>query len=73
MTGAVPWLLLQATSNMGTGAFSDVTFVQRLNTAGGVAPGGCDATTANTDTRVPYSADYYFFTGGVATDGGTGG
>ncbi|HEY7372313.1 MAG TPA: DUF3455 domain-containing protein, partial [Polyangia bacterium] len=71
-TGAVQWLLLQATSNTGTGVFSDVTWVQRLNTAGGAAPSGCDATTAGMDIRVPYSADYYFFTGGAA-DGGTNG
>jgi len=72
-TGTIQWLLLQATSNTGTGVFSDITFVQRLNTAGGVAAGTCDSTTAGTDTRIPYSADYYFFTGGVTVDGGTGG
>jgi uncharacterized protein DUF3455 len=72
-TGAIQWLLLQATSNTGTGVFSDITWVQRLNTAGGPAPtSGCDATTAGMDVRVPYSADYYFFTGGAA-DGGTNG
>jgi hypothetical protein len=78
MAGAVPWLLLQAMSNTptgtGPGAFGDVTYVQRLNTAGGPAPAsGCDSTTATTETRIPYSADYYFFTGGVTTDGGTNG
>jgi hypothetical protein len=75
MAGAVPWLLLMATSNTGTGVFGDITYIQRLNTAGGPAPtSGCDATTANTDLRVPYSADYYFFTGGTTNnDGGTNG
>jgi hypothetical protein len=74
VTGAVAWLLLQATSNTGsTGVFSDITYIQRLNTAGGVAPStGCDSTTSGTETRIPYSADYYFFTGGNV-DGGTGG
>jgi hypothetical protein len=73
VTGTIAWLLLQATSNTGTGVFSDITYVQRLNTAGGAAPAtGCDATTSGTDTRIPYSADYYFFTGGNV-DGGTGG
>ncbi|HMF41443.1 MAG TPA: DUF3455 domain-containing protein [Polyangia bacterium] len=74
-TGAIQWLLLMATSNTGTGVFSNITYVQRLNTAGGVAPAsGCDSTTAGMDTRVNYSADYYFFTGGTTTtDGGTGG
>ena len=73
MTGAIQWLLLMATSNAGTGVFSDVTFIQRLNTAGGPATGTCDAGTTGTETRIPYSADYYFFTGGVAVDGGTNG
>jgi hypothetical protein len=73
MTGAVPWLLLMATSNTGTGVFSNITYVQRLNTAGGPAPASCDATNT-TDLRVPYSADYYFFTGGTTNnDGGTNG
>ena len=59
LSGAIPWLLLKAASTTGTGVFSDVTYVQRLATVGGVAPaGGCDATTAGTDTRVGYSADY---------------
>ena len=72
-TGAIAWLLLQTSSTTGTGVFSDITYVQRLNTAGGPAPAtGCDATTAATETRIPYSADYYFFTGGP-TDGGTNG
>ena len=63
--GAIPWLLLRATSNTGTGVFSDITYVQRVNTTGGVAPAtGCDATTAGTDTRVAYTADYYFYNGG---------
>ncbi len=73
VTDAVPWLLLQAASTSGTGVFTNVTFVQRLNTNGGTAPaGGCDQTTAATETRVPYSADYYFYTG-VPGDAGTGG
>jgi hypothetical protein len=75
MTGAIAWLLLSASSTTGTGVFSDVTYIQRLNTAGGPAPAtGCDATTVNTEVRIPYSADYYFFTGGTTTtDGGTNG
>ena len=60
---AIPWLLLKELSTSGSGEFSDVGIVQRLNTAGGRAPaGGCDATTADTVNRVPYSADYYFYT-----------
>jgi hypothetical protein len=71
---AVPWLLLKGTSTSGSGVFSDITFVQRLQTAGGKAPAtGCDATTVGAESRVSYAADYYFFTGGVVMDGGAGG
>src|SRR5436190_16496992 len=35
---AIPWLLLEAKSHSGTGRFSEVTFIQRLNTAGRKAP-----------------------------------
>ena len=70
---AIPWLLLKATPASGSGVFSDVTYVQRLDTAGGVAPAtGCGAGTVGTETSAPYSADYYFFTGS-ASDGGTHG
>ena len=65
---AISWLLLRVTSTTGAGLLSDATYVQRLNTAGGKAPAsGCDATTAGTETRSGYSADYYFYTGGGAS------
>jgi hypothetical protein len=40
-----------------------VTFIQRLNTVGGVAPAtpACAAANAGARTTVPYSADYVFF------------
>ncbi|HTA19432.1 MAG TPA: DUF3455 domain-containing protein, partial [Polyangia bacterium] len=71
-TNAIPWLLLKVTEHMGSGVFMDVTYVQRLDTANGVAPAtGCDAATVNTTVAVDYTADYYFYTGGVtATDAG---
>jgi hypothetical protein len=59
-TGAVDWLLLDAKSHSGEGRFSQVTFIQRLNTTGGKAP----ATTpskAGEVVRVPYTADYVLF------------
>jgi len=60
---AIPWLLLDAKSNGAQGSFSKVTSVQRVNTAGGMAPKvGCSASNAGTPVRVPYTADYYFFT-----------
>jgi Protein of unknown function (DUF3455) len=59
---AVPWLLLRAKSNAGKGIFGRTTSIQRLHTIGGQAPpSGCDASHAGQRTRVPYSADYYFY------------
>ena len=59
--GAIPWLLLSAKSVGPEGAFSKVTSVQRVATKGGVAPAG-DCAQAGVRARVPYTADYYFFT-----------
>jgi hypothetical protein len=60
--GAVPWLLLRAKSHEGAGALASVTFIQRVDTAGGVAPSeGCDAAHAGAETRVEYSANYAFY------------
>jgi hypothetical protein len=60
--GAIPWLLLEAKEHGGSGAFSTITYVQRLDTAGGVAPTeGCDAAHAGAEVRVPYVATYAFF------------
>src|SRR5450432_90718 len=72
LADAIPWLLLKVTQHMGSGVFMDVTYVQRLNTTKGKAPAtGCDSTTVGTDVPVAYTADYYFYKGGVtATDGG---
>ena len=59
--GAIPWLLLTAKSVGADGSFSKVTSIQRVATAGGVAPAtGCSQ--AGTQARVPYTAEYYFFT-----------
>lgn len=60
--GAIPWLLLSAESDGPSGAFSKVTSVQRIHTAGGVAPeSGCSEATLGKQVRVNYTADYYFF------------
>ena len=70
--GAIPWLLLKVVEHMGTGVFTDVSYVQRLDTAGGAAPAtGCDSTTVGATASIDYTADYYFYSGGVpASDGG---
>jgi Protein of unknown function (DUF3455) len=60
--GAIPWLLLTAKSVGPEGTLSKITSVQRINTAGGVAPkSGCSSATAGRQVRVDYTADYYFF------------
>jgi uncharacterized protein DUF3455 len=61
--GAIPWLLLTAKSVGPQGSFGKVTSIQRVSTAGGVAPKeGCSQATAGTTARMSYTADYYFFT-----------
>jgi hypothetical protein len=59
---SIPWLLLSAASHSGTGALSSVTSIQRLNTKGGKAPAsGCDASHDGSESRVSYTADYFFY------------
>jgi len=60
--GSIPWLLLGTKSVGGEGAFSKVTSIQRVATAGGVAPAGA-CSEAGAQARVDYTADYYFFKG----------
>jgi hypothetical protein len=60
--GAIPWLLLAAKEHAGQGVFATITHMQRLGTAGGVAPSeGCDAAHAGEEVRVPYTATYAFY------------
>jgi hypothetical protein len=64
IAGAIPWLLLTARTVGPEGMFSKVTSIQRVNTAGGVAPAtGCTQDTVGRPARVDYTADYYFYTG----------
>jgi hypothetical protein len=60
----IPWLLLKATSNAGSGGLSKVDYVQRLFTRGGVAPDGgvCDPA-EDTSVGVQYTAVYTFYSG----------
>ena len=65
--GAIPWLKLSASPASGstTGVLSGTTFIQRVNTTGGVAPAtGCDAEHVGATAPVPYTADYYFYRAG---------
>jgi hypothetical protein len=57
---AIPWLLLEEVTADGPGVFSRVTFIQRVNTTGGLAP-AAPGTTVGEEARVPYTAEYYFY------------
>lgn len=57
---AIPWLLLKTVSTDGPGIFSKVTYIQRTNTTGGLAPTN-PGTTIGEEKRVPYTAEYYFY------------
>jgi hypothetical protein len=57
---AIPWLLLHAASRSGPGLFADVTYVQRLNTKGGLAPAG-PGSADGAQVQVHYEADYLFY------------
>jgi hypothetical protein len=60
--GNIAWLLLQAvvtTAGPDGDRLATTTWVQRLNTSGGVAPAG--TCTPGDRIAVPYSADYFFW------------
>jgi hypothetical protein len=58
--GSIPLLRLDALDTAGRGLFSDVTFIHRLATEGGVGPtGACASPEARME--VPYASDYYFY------------
>jgi hypothetical protein len=66
-TGAIPWLLVTAVGKQdgrnGHDTLSQATFIQRVNTAGGIAPSTGCASSADIGMQafVPYTADYFFF------------
>lgn len=57
--GAIPELLLRATAHQGSGVFGAVSYIQRLDTHGGLAPAG--ACTDGALQAVGYSAVYRFY------------
>lgn len=60
--GSIPLQLVKAEPAMGKGAMTGVTYIQRVNTKGGVAPADpCTASSAGMKKQVPYQADYVFF------------
>ncbi|MEJ7713519.1 MAG: DUF3455 domain-containing protein [Pyrinomonadaceae bacterium] len=57
---AIPWLLLQTVSTDGPGIFSPATYIQRVNTKGGLAP-TAPGSSIGAVAEVPYTAEYYFY------------
>ncbi|MGZ4982225.1 MAG: DUF3455 domain-containing protein [Methylobacter sp.] len=59
---AISWLLVEVVSHKGGGLFSNVSYINRINTHGGLAPSsGCNANHLGGEKRVPYTADYVFY------------
>ena len=73
--GAIPWLLLEVVGAQdgptGGHKLSETTFIQRLNTSGGVAPlTGCTLSIdVGKKTLVPYTADYFFYKAADSEEG----
>ncbi|MEO8807409.1 MAG: DUF3455 domain-containing protein [Burkholderiaceae bacterium] len=60
--GNIPLQLVKTEPAMGAGAMAGVSYIQRLNTKGGVAPAmACDATSKGKRQQVAYEADYVFY------------
>jgi hypothetical protein len=66
--GAIPWLLLPVAGIQvgptGSDTLTNTTFIQRLDTSGGVAPAASTCATAadaGKKALVPYSAGYFFY------------
>jgi hypothetical protein len=57
---SVHWLLLR-TQSYGQGEFEKVSYVQRVDTSGGVPPEQCSADQVNQVLRVPFSAKFIFY------------
>ncbi|MBG0562959.1 DUF3455 domain-containing protein [Actinoplanes aureus] len=56
---SIPQLRITAKTTRGDGVFGQVTYIQRIDTVGGIAPAGPCTGTAT--TAVPYRAVYRFF------------
>ena len=62
--GNIPLQLVKAEPAMGAGAMSGVSYIQRVNTKGGVAPSAaCDDNAKGKRQTVAYEADYVFYGG----------
>lgn len=60
--GNIPMQLVKAEPATGSGAMTGVSYIQRLNTKGGVAPStACTGDTKGARQQVVYEADYVFY------------
>ena len=60
--GNIPLQLVKANPAMGTGAMTGVSYIQRVDTRGGVAPSkACDAAMLSQQEIVKYQSDYIFW------------
>ncbi len=60
--GNIPLQLVKADPTTGMGSMQGITYIQRLNTRGGVAPATmCGAGNAGAKQQVVYQADYVFY------------
>ena len=64
--GAIAWLKVTRVGAQdgptGGDTLSDTTFIQRVNTSGGLAPADCtSAADVGKEAFVPYKADYFFY------------
>lgn len=57
---AIDWLLLKGRDHAGNGMFSHVTYIQRIETVGGMMPSWMPMA-AGIEVAVPYTATYVFF------------
>ena len=61
-SGNIPSQLVKGNPAMGSGAMTGVSYIQRVNTLGGVAPASpCAAGNAGAKQVVKYQADYIFY------------
>lgn len=58
-SSAIAWLLLKKVETSGAGIFANVEYIQRTNTAGGLAP--AQPGSLNEIREIPYTAEYYFY------------
>jgi hypothetical protein len=76
--GAIAWLLVTVVGAQdgptGGDTLAATTFIQRLNTSGGVAPStGCASSTdVGNQAFVPYTADYFFYKKAAKSDADDG-